>query len=51
MECDDEIVAGEVKDFATPKEGKDPLVRLEWGKKKAGLNNGEPFEMWRLEGV
>lgn len=34
-----------------PYEGKDPFVRLEWAKRKVGLKEGEPFEVWRLEGL
>lgn len=45
------VKRGEKIGVVLPYEGRDPLVRLSWAKRKAGLREGEPFEMWQLEGI
>lgn len=43
------VKRGDKIGIVLPYEGKDPLVRLDWAKRKAGLKEGEPFEMWLIE--
>ncbi len=42
---------GEKVGVVLPYEGKDPKVRLEWGKKKAGIAESEPHELLLLKGA
>ncbi|MCS7191924.1 MAG: AMMECR1 family protein [Armatimonadetes bacterium] len=43
------VKRGDKIGIVLPYEGKDPLVRLDWAKRKAGLKEGETFEMWLIE--
>ncbi|MFA4015557.1 MAG: hypothetical protein RUDDFDWM_000644 [Candidatus Fervidibacterota bacterium] len=42
---------GEKVGVVLPYEGKDPLVRLEWAMRKAGLSKNENFEMWLMKAI
>jgi AMMECR1 domain-containing protein len=44
------LESGDRKGVVLPWEGKDPLVRLKWAYKKAGVPEGSACELYRLKG-
>jgi len=45
------VKRGEKIGIVLPYEGRDPLVRLDWAKRKAGLSENENFEMWLMKAI